>query len=393
MEKFRYRLLRLLPAGFICLLLSCSNEVPMEEEDNHSSLVPEGKVMLTMAVRAATPFGSGDSSLGTEAERTINSLYVFVFNIGTSQYCEAKRFSTYDMEQKEDGSYTFSMQVTPGNKRFYLVANPLISFRDDLAGYTQAELQDLKTITLDNHADGVTEYNPSFSSGHLPDQMEQALNTGKGIPMSMSVTGRIELDKSKPQGASGYQGNLTLDDGSANFNLVRAVAKIKLVCHVQNYLYGSNFSLETLEIIRSNRSTFLFPKYDVQAGKWVIDFPFMMEGCLLNRTVGFESGKLVYANDGQWREFERGTHYFYENYFGPTLPDDTLQGLIDETKYTQIHVVCSDGRDKIFTLPYLKRNDFLIVTINITPSMIICDVSPWEEESIYPDYKDEITGE
>lgn len=392
MEKFRYRLLRLLPAGFICLLLSCSNEVPMEEEDNHSSLVPEGKVMLTMAVRAATPFGSGDSSLGTEAERTINSLYVFVFNIGTSQYCEAKRFSTYDMEQKEDGSYTFSMQVTPGNKRFYLVANPLISFRDDLAGYTQAELQEMKTMALANHTDKMAGYNP-YSSGHLPDQIEQSLNAGKGVPMSMSVIGRIELNKSKPQGDSGYQGILTLDDGSTSFNLLRVVAKVKLICRAQNYLSGNNFFLETLEIRQSNRSAYLFPKYDVQNGKWMIDFPSMMEGALLNRTVGFEYGKQGSSNDGHWEEFDRGTHYFYENYFGPTLADDALQGLIDETKYSQIHVVCDDGRDKMFPLPSLKRNDFLIVTITITPSTMICDVSPWEEESIYPDYKDKITGE
>lgn len=392
MKKFRNRLLRFLPAGVICVLLSCSNEIPVDGEDNHGSLVPEGKVLLTMAVRAATPSDSDDASLGTEAERTINSLYVFVFNIGSSQYCEAKKFGFYDMERKEDGSYTFSMQVTPGNKRFYLVANPRNSFRDDLTSYTQVELQEMKTMRLDDHQDNWAQYLP-FVSGHLPDQIEQALNTEKGIPMSMSVTGRIELDKNGVQEQHGYPGTLTLDDGSASFNLLRVVAKIKLICRAQSYLSGNNFSLETLEIIQSNRDAFLFPKYEVQGGKWMVDFPSMMEGCVLNRKVGFEYGKQGGYNDGRWEEFDRGTHYFYENYFGPTLSDDKLQGLVDDTKYSQIHVVCDDGRDKLFPLPYLKRNDFLVVTISISPSTIFCDVTPWEEESIYPDYNDEITGD
>lgn len=391
MEKLRNRLLRFLPAGVICILLSCSNEIPVDGTDNHGGLVPEDKVVLTMAVRAAAPSGSDDASLGTEVERTINSLYVFVFNIGSSQYCEAKKFGLYDMERHDDGSYTFSMQVTPGNKRFYLVANPRNSFRDDLTGYTQVELQEMKTTTLGDHRDDMAEYYP-HTSGHLPDQIEQALNAGQGIPMSMSVTGRIELDKTKPQEQHGYPGILTLDDGSASFYLLRVVAKVKLICRAQSYLSGNNFSLETLEIVQSNRDAFLFPKYDVQDSKWVIDFPSMMEGSLLNRTVGFEYGKQGAVNDGRWEEFDRGTHYFYENYFGPTLSGDLSQGLIDETKYSWIHVECDDGRDKMFPLSYLKRNDFLIVTVHISPSTIYCDVTPWEEESIYPDYKDKITG-
>lgn len=392
MEKYRNRLFRILSAGLACLLLSCSDKIPVGGEDNHGSLVPEGKVLLTMAVRAEAPFSTDASGLGTEAERVINLLYVFVFNIGTSRYCEAQKFSLYDMQRKEDGSYMFSMQVTPGDKRFYLVANPRISFRDDLTGYTQVELQGLRMMTLDDHTDAMAGYNP-YSSGHIPDQIEQALNEGKGLPMSMSVTGRIELDKNVSQEQQGYPGILTLDDGSTSFNLLRSVAKVKLICRAQNYLSGNNSSLETLEILQSNRDAFLFPKYDVQDGKWMIDFPSMMEGSLLNRTVGFEYGKQGSANDGSWEEFDRGTHYFYENYFGPTLTDDVSQGLIDETKYSQIHIVCDDGRDKKFPFPYLKRNDFLVVTIHITPSTIFCDVSPWEKEDIYPDYKDEITGE
>lgn len=374
-------------AGLVCLLCGCSNEVLIGEKGGHDDRPSDGKVMLAMTVRATPLSVSGDTDPGTEQERVINSLYVFVFNVGSSAYCEAKRFSVYDMQKETGGKYTFKMEVTPGYKRFYLIANPRISFRANLNGYTQAELQDLKTMELADHADKSSS-SGSVDEGLKPDQIMTALEEGKGIPMSMSVMGRITLDKTEIGTDGVLKGDLVLDDGSDTFSLVRAVAKVRLICRVKNELPSNNFELETFEIQRANRQTFLLPKYAVRNGKWVVDFPSMTEAAVLERTVGYVYGKQENHSGDEWLEIDRGTHYLYENYFGPTLPGDTEEGLIDETKYSRIHVVLDDGRDKTFALPYLKRNDYLTVRISMSASDIICDIKPWEKEDIYPDYTD-----
>lgn len=382
---YRHKFSALLLAGVAYLLPACSNEVLIEEKDG-TERPADGKVMLAMTVRATPLSVSGDTDTGTEAERVIRSLYVFVYNIGASQYCEAEKFSVYDMTEA-DGKYTFKMEVTPGYKRFYLIANPGIDLRANLASYTQAELQDLKTMALNDHQDDDS-YTGELELGLKPDQIMTALADGKGVPMSMSVTGRITLDKTSAGNEGTARGDLVLDDGSDTFSLIRAVAKVRLICRVKKELQSYNFVLETLEIQQANRQTFLFPKYAVDAGKWVIDFPSMTEAADLTRTVGYVYGKQENNSGNEWLEFDRGTHYFYENYFGPALPGDTEEGLLDETKYSRIHIVLEDGRDKTFILPYLKRNDYLTVRINMSASYIICDIRPWEKEDIYPDYTD-----
>ncbi|KMM32416.1 hypothetical protein ACM15_17285 [Parabacteroides goldsteinii] len=374
----------LLLAGLAYLLSGCSNEVLIGEKGGKDDS-DDGKVMLAMTVRATPLSVSGDTDAGSEEERAIRSLYVFVFNIGASQYCEAERFSVYDMAEA-GGKYTFKMEVTPGYKRFYLVANPGIDLRTNLASYTQAELQDLRTMVLNDHQDGYSYQH--LEDGLKSDQIMTALKDGKGIPMSMSVTGRISLNKTKAGSEGIAQGNLVLDDGSDIFSLIRAVAKVRLICRVKNELPSHNFELEEFNILQANRQTYLFPKYTVADDKWGVDFPSMTEAADLTRTVGYVYGKQENHSGQEWLEFDRGTHYLYENYFGPTLPDDTQEGLIDETKYSWIHVILDDGRDRTFALPYLKRNDYLTVRINMSASDIICDIQPWEKEDIYPDYTD-----
>ena len=380
----RHMIAVLLLAGLAYFLSGCSNEVLIGEKGGIDDS-DDGKVMLTMTVRATPLSVSGDTDAGSEEERAIRSLYVFVFNIGASQYCEAERFSVYDMAEGTDGKYTFKMEVTPGYKRFYLVANPGIDLRSNLASYTQAELQDLRTMVLNDHEDDYSS-DGELSRGLKLDQLMTALKDGRGIPMSMSVTGWITLNKNKTGTEGTAQGNLMLDDGSDTFKLIRAVAKVRLICRVKKELPSNNFELETFEILQANRQTFLFPKYAVTNGKWVIDFPSMTEAADLRRTVGYVYGKQENHSGQEWLEFDRGTHYLYENYFGPTLPDDAQEGLIDETKYSHIHVVLDDGRDRTFALPYLKRNDYLTVRINMSASDIICDIQPWEKDDIYPDY-------
>ena len=78
--------------------------------------------------------------------------------------------------------------------------------------------------------------------------------------MSMSVTGWITLNKNKTGTEGTAQGNLMLDDGSDTFKLIRAVAKVRLICRVKKELPSNNFELETFEILQANRQTFLFPK-------------------------------------------------------------------------------------------------------------------------------------
>lgn len=368
------------------ILYGCSNEVG--GEDSGDDPPTDGKVTLTMTVRTTPLSGSGDTDPWLEQEQTISSLYVFIFNIGTSQYCEAKRFSVYDMKKKADGQYSVEMEVTPGYKRFYLIANPGIEFRPDLESYTQAELQNLKAMELINHRDTADDFP---NGGLIPDQIMTAREAGKGVPMSMSVLGQITLDKKDTDSGGPLWGTLVLDNGADAFSLVRVVAKVRLVCRVKNELQSSSLDLDRLEIQNANKSTFLLPKYTVKDGKWLIDFPSMTEAADLTRTVGYVFGKQENNNtDGKWEEFDRGTHYFYENYFGPAVAGDVEEGLIDETKYSRIHIVMSDGRDKTFVLPYLKRNDYLTVTISIAASYIICDIKPWENEDIYPDYTDKI---
>lgn len=379
----RHMIAVLLLAGLAYFLSGCSNEVLIGEKGGKDDS-DDGKVMLAMTVRATPLSVSGDTDAGSEEERAIRSLYVFVFNIGASQYCEAERFSVYDMAEA-GGKYTFKMEVTPGYKRFYLVANPGIDLRTNLASYTQAELQDLRTMVLNDHQDGYSYQH--LEDGLKSDQIMTALKDGKGIPMSMSVTGRISLNKTKAGSEGIAQGNLVLDDGSDIFSLIRAVAKVRLICRVKNELPSNNLNLDVFEIKQANKQSFLFSKYVVTDGRWTIDYPSMTEAAVLTRTVGYVCGKQEnFLED--WKEFDRGTHYLYENYFGPTLPGDTKEGLIDETKYSRIHVVLSDGRDKTFALPYLKRNDYLTVRINMSASDIICDIKPWEKEDIYPDYTD-----
>ena len=380
----RHMIAVLLLAGLAYLLSGCSNEVLIGEKGGKDDS-DDGKVMLAMTVRATPLSVSGDTDAGSEEERAIRSLYVFVFNIGASQYCEAERFSVYDMAEA-GGKYTFKMEVTPGYKRFYLVANPGIDLRTNLASYTQAELQDLRTMVLNDHQDGYSYQH--LEDGLKSDQIMTALKDGKGIPMSMSVTGRISLNKTKVGSEGIAQGNLVLDDGSDIFSLIRAVAKVRLICRVKNELPSHNFELEEFNILQANRQTYLFPKYTVADDKWGVDFPSMTEAADLTRTVGYVYGKQENHSGQEWLEFDRGTHYLYENYFGPTLPDDTQEGLIDETKYSWIHVILDDGRDRTFALPYLKRNDYLTVRINMSASDIICDIQPWEKEDIYPDYTD-----
>lgn len=380
----RHMIAVLLLAGLAYLLSGCSNEVLIGEKGGKDDS-DDGKVMLAMTVRATPLSVSGDTDAGSEEERAIRSLYVFVFNIGASQYCEAERFSVYDMAEA-GGKYTFKMEVTPGYKRFYLVANPGIDLRTNLASYTQAELQDLRTMVLNDHQDGYSYQH--LEDGLKSDQIMTALKDGKGIPMSMSVTGRISLNKTKAGSEGIAQGNLVLDDGSDIFSLIRAVAKVRLICRVKNELPSHNFELEEFNILQANRQTYLFPKYTVADDKWGVDFPSMTEAADLTRTVGYVYGKQENHSGQEWLEFDRGTHYLYENYFGPTLLGDTQEGLIDETKYSWIHVILDDGRDRTFALPYLKRNDYLTVRINMSASDIICDIQPWEKEDIYPDYTD-----
>ena len=379
----RHMIAVLLLAGLAYLLSGCSNEVLIGEKGGKDDS-DDGKVMLAMTVRATPLSVSGDTDAGSEEERAIRSLYVFVFNIGASQYCEAERFSVYDMAEGTDGKYTFKMEVTPGYKRFYLVANPGIGLRSNLASYTQAELQDLRTMVLNDHEDDYSD--GDVENGLKQDQIMTALKDGTGIPMSMSVTGWITLNKTGSGSETATQGNLLLDDGTDTFSLIRAVAKVRLICRVKSELPSSTFVLETFEIQQANKQSFLFPKYAVTNGKWVVDFPSMTEAAVLTRTVGYVYGKQENHSGYEWQEFDRGTHYLYENYFGPTLPGDTKEGLIDETKYSRIHVVLNDGRDRTFALPYLKRNDYLTVRINMSASDIICDIQPWEKDDIYPDY-------
>ena len=97
----RHMIAVLLLAGLAYFLSGCSNEVLIGEKGGKDDS-DDGKVMLTMTVRATPLSVSGDTDAGSEEERAIRSLYVFVFNIGASQYvpypqsrsCSCSRLST-----------------------------------------------------------------------------------------------------------------------------------------------------------------------------------------------------------------------------------------------------------------------------------------------------------
>lgn len=379
-----------------CLLLlamtyclpACSNEVLIGGERPAGRIPVEGTT-LAMTVKVAPRSGDADtgSGAGDPAEDAINSLYVFVYNIGTSEYCEAQSFTAYDLVEK-DGNYTFQMKVTPGYKRFYLVANPRTDFSRDLASYTQEDLQSLKMYKLGDH-------NEPEEDIISKDEIQQKLAT-KGLPMALSVTGNINLTGTAGKGLSGtpdsledgeIKGELVLDGSGGNtFTFERAVAKVTLICRVSPLVGNTSLDLVTLEILKANRETYLFPKYIVSDNQWTMDWASMAEGADLSRTVRYQYGKQENNTGTEWVVYDRGTHYLYENYYGTTLSGDKQEGLIDETKYSLIHIVLTDGRDKTFPMSYLRRNDHVTVTLNILPSRIVCDIRPWSEEVIYPDY-------
>lgn len=385
---FLYKMIRGVLLGLACGLCACSNEVLIERGGGHTD-DPDGMVNLTMTVRVSSLADGTDPDPDTPDERTgisesmetkINSLYVFVFNLGESNYCEAQSFVDSDLGTKTgSGLRTFRMKVTPGNKRFYLVANPRFTFRSDLTTYTQAELQGFKMEGLKDHSDG--------KEKHVDDEIQLQVKKGGGVPMTASVTGLIELGN--PVGGEGdhiYNGKLTLDGiSSGTFVLERAVAKVQLICKVSPKVINETLNMTTLEILQANKTTYLFPKYILSGADWMVDWSSMMAEANLTRTVKYEWGKQ--ESYGEWKIYNRGTHYLYENYYGPGL-DEEEDGLNDETKYSQVHIVLSDGRDKTFPLAYLRRNDFLTVTISILPSNIVCDIRPWNEDVVYPDYKD-----
>ena len=388
-------MIRVLLFGLVCSLCACSNEVLIDRRGGHTD-DPDGMVNLTMTVRVSSRADGADPDPDTPDERTgisekmetkINSLYVFVFNLGESSYCEAQSFVDSDLGTITDsGLRTFRMKVTPGNKRFYLVANPRIVFRSDLTTYTQAELQGLKMVELNNHSDGSDAYQNGV---HKDDDIQKVVKKGEGVPMTTSVTGLIELGD--PVGGEGdhiYAGRLTLDGSSSGiFELERAVAKVRLICTVSSAVTNETLNMTTLEILQANRTTYLFPKYILSGADWMVDWSSMMAEANLTRTVKYEWGKQESDSNRDWTVYNRGTHYLYENYYGPGLEGEE-DGLNDETKYTQVHIVLSDGRDKTFPLAYLRRNDFLTVTIRILPSNIVCYIRPWNEDVVYPDYND-----
>ncbi|MCD7850129.1 MAG: hypothetical protein LUH63_10570 [Parabacteroides sp.] len=414
----------------ICLLLptilcgfsACSNETLIGGGPSNGP-DPDGKVTLAMHVQVASLTSSSDPSNDPdakdpdtggydsafpclEAEKKIYSLYVFVFNLGTSPYCEAQSFTTYDMKPAGDG-YTFEMKVSPGHKRFFLVANPRTAFRADLTSYTQEELQNMKMEPLADLNDGgvggvnlVGTATQGISHEYRSDVLQATVNT-QGVPMTVSVMGSITLGEHKEgEGPHVYDGTLVLDDGSDSniFRLERAVAKVKLVCRINKNVFNEDYgyltlTVNSLEIIQANKQTYLFPKYHQSEKGWSIDWPSMAEGAVLTRKVCYEIGKVGYLETittEDWMVFDKGTHYLYENYFGPTLPGDTQEGLIDETKYSRIHIEINDGRNLTFPLPYLRRNDYLKVTLNVQSTIVTCDIRHWDEDTIYPDYTETV---
>lgn len=383
----------LLLLEMIHCLSACSNEVLIGGERPVDRNTVEGAT-LTMTVKVAPRSGDAGSGADDPAEDAIHSLYVFVYNIGTSEYCEAQSFTAYDLVEK-DGRYTFQMKVTPGYKRFYLVANPRTDFTRNLTSYTQEELQRLKMSKLSDHIESEEEVISS-------DEIQQTL-TARGLPMAMSATGNINLISAAGKGSSGttpdspedgeVKGELVLDGTHSNvFNVERAVAKVTLICRVSPLVSNTTLDLDRLEILQANSETYLFPKYIVSADQWTTDWASMAEGADLSRTVQYQYGKQENNTGTDWEVYNRGTHYLYENYYGITLSGDKQEGLIDETKYSRIHIVLTDGRDKTFPMSYLRRNDHVTVTLNILPSRIVCEIHPWSEEVIYPDYTTEIKG-
>lgn len=391
---FLYKMIRDLLLGLACGLCACSNEVLIDRGGHPDAPDPDGKVTLAMTVRVAPLSGVADSDpdvvdkklgISEAMETKIHSLYVFVFNLGESNYCEAQSFIGNDLVTNSSGLQTFEMKVTPGSKRFYLIANPRFVFRSDLTSYTQAELQELKLTGLKDHSDetGFIE-----EGVHKDDEIQLAVKNNQGIPMTTSVTGVISLGD--PVGGEGdhiYKGNLTLDGSSSGtFTLERAVAKVKLICTVSPEVTNGTLGMTTLEILQANRTSYLLPKYVLSGADWRVDWSAMMAEANLTRTIKYEWGKQERMSDTDWTPYDRGTHYLYENYYGPGL-DGEEDGLNDEAKYSRVHIVLTDGRDKTFPLTYLKRNDFLTVTIRILPSNIVCDIRPWNDDVVYPDYK------
>ena len=372
MKQLAYTKITCLLLWSSSLLAACSDIEQIEPAPRQ-----EGKVTLSVDVGVAPTTTGNDTDAGTTEENKIYTLYVFAYNQGTNSYCEAKRFNAYSLQETEQGKYHFEMEVTPGRKRFYLIANPQTDLRSDLTSYTQEELQNLKMTELQNHYDN--------EDRHIDDPIQQNLLT-RGLPMSMSIMGNIELTD-HPAGSKNT-GTLTLDGGLTAFELTRAVAKVEIICRLNNEVKNTTLNLETLEILNANRTCYLLPKYKQENNLWVFDWPSMMEGTKLERTVGYEYGKQEFNDDEpeEWKEFPRGTHYLYENYFGKGLPSDPADGLSDETKTSKIHIVLSDMRDKTFNLTYLRRNHYLVVYLNIWAAKIECDIQPWTEEVIYPEY-------
>lgn len=369
MKQLAYRRIACLLLWLPSLLAACSDIEQIEPAPRQ-----EGKVTLSVDVGVA-PTATGDNSdAGTAEENKIHTLYIFAYNQGTNSYCEAKRFDAYTLQETSQGSYHLEMDVTPGTKRFYLIANPQTELRSDLTGYSQEELQNLKMTTLQNHKDG--------DEQHVNDQLQATLST-RGLPMSMSIRGTVTPGNSPSSNAT-----LTLEDNSSSFSLVRAVAKVQIICKVNREVTNTSLNLNKLEILHANRTCYLLPKYKIENNLWVFDWPSMMEGADLSRTVGYQYGKQERGSE-EWRIYDRGTHYLYENYFGKGLLTDPGDGLTDDSKNSQLHIVLSDSRDKSYDLTYLRRNHYLVVTIHIWATNIECEVTPWTEEVIYPDYNEQ----
>lgn len=381
-------------ALLIALPLSCSKEKGDID-------IPDGngyKLNLNVITKATEE--------GTGEEIEFRSLYIYAFDVddGTSDYYH---ITGIDHVQTR---YPVEMEIgSEGEKRFYVIVNPPAYVLSKLTStITEGGLQSL-VISMKGVA---------YDMSDLPQNIDgiSSTNGDTGFPMANVMTAYARVTDATNHIMSLYsqsQGGLLI----TSLPVVRSLGKISVKAYLYNHTTA--VSVTNMSIYRYTGNGAFIPEWQDNGagGSAVSDW---QENTAMGGTAEWNSSKLMDLESmsemetrlitdevsvmnssgdvtvgstctGKATAATISSFYLCQNSYGEAI-NATEQSGVEDTggnRTTHLSFSLSDGRNAEFTLPYLRRNDHLIIYLRIAVNSIQFEFKVWNSIILTPDWNDD----
>lgn len=384
-------------------MVSCSDAIDL----------PIAEKGYSLQLMVSTGNMGGNLESGTQEEQAIHSIYIYAYDDNYQTHLP-DFYEDNNVDEPYGGTYAFDMKVyDAGTKRFYVFVNPPEYIRSELV--YNADEQKLKNLAiyqskplkkisdLQQTVDGRTERNGGQS---------EKIGNKIGLPMGNFFEARVGFEDGNSNQLWLYPLDVSGTKIQSSIPLYRSMGKMTIRARMKKIGKSkNNLSITQIKMFNYTINGFYLPKWQTKNGEcywkqtgsvfWGWNQDLKMD---LNQLVKQENAVMDQPEDLlktpvliDSEEFKKMTSFYLcQNSYGPdTKISGDWNGLEDPVgnRITKLSVTMNDGRKTEIALPFLCRNDHLIVNLTITLQGILVNFEKWKETTVHPDWEDEVVSE